>query len=614
MNTLLPAILSGLCFFVLTTAHAQWIESWTQRHSGSAKSSDDAPAAVMVDSAGNIVTAGSVWVSLQPGNPSSDRDFYISKRTADGVLLWERNDGSVANIDEAKAMALDSADNVIVTGKLKFAESDFYTAKYAASDGTLLWSRTYNGPGISYSNLDSPTSIAVDAAGNVIVTGISRNAVTSRSGGTSFASKITIKVGNPNPNPIAGNLDFYTAKYAAANGALLWERRYNGPNNKDDTPSCVAVDTAGNVVVTGTSITLAGGQSGYTAKYLAANGALIWEHYHQGGSSWASVDASGDVAIAGTNYASSVTSFIVKKLARDTGAALWETAHAAVGDFAFLSDAIMDTAGNISITGLIDDRCHTAKLASMTGALLWQRNYRNPLSLTDEGACIAASTNGDIVISGQSFMRFDDEYQFSEHHLFVVKYAAADGAVLAEHLHDDPNSVTEQLDAYIGDLTLAADGSVVLAARSSEFGFTANITSDITTIRLRMLDVSQPSDAWKLAHFAADLSQSDDQLDPDHDGVVNLLERATGSDPLTPSHSPVLAESGGSVCITYTESLRASDVTLIMEASTDLIHWQPTTVTRTILSSTATTQTMRATEAAPHGNGPRFLRLRVTPL
>ena len=49
--------------------------------------------------------------------------------------------------------------------------------------------------------------MAVDGSGNVVVTGYSDN-------GT--------------------NDDYYTAKYAAADGALLWEKRYNGPANGDD--------------------------------------------------------------------------------------------------------------------------------------------------------------------------------------------------------------------------------------------------------------------------------------------------------------------------------------------------------------------------------------------
>ena len=45
------------------------------------------------------------------------------------------------------------------------------------------------------------------------------------------------------------NYGYYTAKYAAANGALLWENRHNGGYEA----MAMAVDGSGNVVVTGFS-------------------------------------------------------------------------------------------------------------------------------------------------------------------------------------------------------------------------------------------------------------------------------------------------------------------------------------------------------------------------
>ncbi|MEO8425993.1 MAG: hypothetical protein ABI651_02665 [Verrucomicrobiota bacterium] len=47
--------------------------------------------------------------------------------------------------------------------------------------------------------------------------------------------------------------DYYTAKYAAADGALLWEKRYNDPANGDDYASSLAIGPNGMVVVTGAS-------------------------------------------------------------------------------------------------------------------------------------------------------------------------------------------------------------------------------------------------------------------------------------------------------------------------------------------------------------------------
>ena len=56
------------------------------------------------------------------------------------------------------------------------------------------------------------------------------------------------------------NYDYYTAKYAAADGALLWEARYNGPFNGDDKMDAsipfackLALTPDGGAVVTGQS-------------------------------------------------------------------------------------------------------------------------------------------------------------------------------------------------------------------------------------------------------------------------------------------------------------------------------------------------------------------------
>jgi hypothetical protein len=55
---------------------------------------------------------------------------------------------------------VDGGGNVVVTG-------DYHTAKYAASDGALLWE-------VNRSD-DIATDLAVDGNGNVVVTGSSPN-------------------------------------------------------------------------------------------------------------------------------------------------------------------------------------------------------------------------------------------------------------------------------------------------------------------------------------------------------------------------------------------------------------------------------------------------------
>jgi outer membrane protein assembly factor BamB len=118
-----------------------------------------------------------------------------------------------------------------------------------------FWENRYNGTG---NDSDLAQSLVLDATADVVVTGCSVGANAA--------------------------YDYYTAKYAAATGELLWQNRYNSPANSDDTGTSVAVDTSGNVMVTGYSLNATSANSFYAVKYEAADGALVWEN----SSTWSS--------------------------------------------------------------------------------------------------------------------------------------------------------------------------------------------------------------------------------------------------------------------------------------------------------------------------------------
>ena len=110
-----------------------------------------------------------------------------------------RYNGPGNYFDEARAIAIDSAGNVYVTGESVRAYYDYATVKYD-SFGQEHWVARYNGP---QNSSDEADAIAIDGAGNVYVTGES---VRSSSNLTvevarNFGSQGIVRLSRPTPTP-----------------------------------------------------------------------------------------------------------------------------------------------------------------------------------------------------------------------------------------------------------------------------------------------------------------------------------------------------------------------------------------------------------------------------
>jgi len=196
---------------------------------------DDYARALAVDAAGNVYVAGT---SSTYSSYSSYFDYATVKYNSAGQTQWvARYNGTGNSHDEAKALGIDAAGNIYVTGFSIGANSsyDYATIKYN-SVGQEQWVTRYNTP---VNNFDVARALGIDAAGNIYVTGYSWN-------GT--------------------NDDYATVKYDAA-GAQEGVATYNGPGNGNDQAVALAVDGKGNTYVTGSSVGAGTGYDFATIKY-----------------------------------------------------------------------------------------------------------------------------------------------------------------------------------------------------------------------------------------------------------------------------------------------------------------------------------------------------------
>lgn len=265
--------------------------------------SDQAVTAVAVDGGGNAIVAGLFAGSIDFGGGSltsaGGDDAFVAKLGPNGNHLWSRRFGD-ASAQSATGVAVDAIGNVLVTGYFS-GTIDIGGATLTSAGGQDVFVAMFDSNGnhvwskcFGNSSNQAGAGVAVDPSGNVLLVG-------------TFSGSIDFGGGNLTS---AGSTDVFIARLDA-NGFHSWSKLFGDASAQ--TGVAVAVDGDGNVFATGAfsgtvdfgggGLTSAGSTDAFLVK-LSAEGNYVWSKRFGDASGQTglalAVDASGGPILAGS--------------------------------------------------------------------------------------------------------------------------------------------------------------------------------------------------------------------------------------------------------------------------------------------------------------------------
>ncbi len=384
----------------------------------SAPFTDDRPNAVAVDSSGAVVAAG--FLDTDGGTRG---DFAVVRFSGiDGRELWRQQIDGAGDREEAEAVVIDGAGDVLVAGSLG---DRFTVIKLSGATGEELWRTQLDG--------DDATArgVAVDAAGDVVAAGYLQ----------------------------AGQRHFTVVKLSEVGGAVLWQREI-----ADGFATSVAVDGSGDVVAAGSLNNLAAGSDLFVAKFAGTGGVELWRarfagpHPSDSGAALSvKVDGAGAVFAAGAVGSTEPGGrFAVVKY---SGQGVRQWVFTVDRPNSLARDLALDASGNAVAAGQLgnDFGGHdfaVIKLAGSTGADQWTATTHGtaPSEFSDGALAVAVGPAGDVVAVGQ-LHNLDTDQAFA-----VIKLSATNGQELWRRELQGMDPFLQDEDGVTGT-AVALDGS-----------------------------------------------------------------------------------------------------------------------------------------------------------
>lgn len=369
--------------FLLFSASVLHAQQWITRYNGTGNNMDEIKAMV-VDNAGNVYVTGYSF------SGANDNDYITIKYNTNGVQQWlARYNGTGNGSDVPAAIFVDNGGNVYVTGISDqligyFINNDVATVKYSPQ-GIQLWASRYDN--VSLQRADAGTAVKADANGNVYVTGYT----TVRNG--AYSKK-----------------DYLTIKYNSS-GTQQWIATYNGPANQDDAAVALSLDPSGNIYITGTSFAGAdpnGEQDYLTIKYNPS-GVQQWIARYNGPASEPdiptalAVDQNGNVYVTGYSQGIGLDYATLKY--NTNGVQQWVARYDGPAHSGDLSFAVaVDNAGNVYVTGTDQKVIYNGDFLTIkynsAGVQQWAARFNGPANDNDGANALAIDGSGNVYVTG----------------------------------------------------------------------------------------------------------------------------------------------------------------------------------------------------------------------
>jgi WD40 repeat protein len=200
-----------------------------------------------------------------------------------------------------------------------------------------------------------------------------------------------------------------TIKYSPT-GDELWVRRYNGSADDNDYAYRVALDSSGNVYVTGPSVETGSDNDITTIKY-SPDGDVLWTQHYDGPANGydagqaIAVDANGNAYVTGNHTTATGLDCATLKYSTD-GELLWAASYNGPdnsGDV--LISIALDDLANAYVSGFVASGGASDFVTikyDTTGVEQWVQLYNGPGNSYDGTYVIAVDNNRDVLVTGYS--------------------------------------------------------------------------------------------------------------------------------------------------------------------------------------------------------------------